>query len=691
MAEAAFVPLGSDGCRQDRAARPELSAGSVEFIAPADYTVRPPMPPCYFFVLDVSQAAVASGGLAAACAAIASTLDDLAARNSSTRLGFLTYDSAVHFYNLSAALPAAQMMVVADVDDPFPPLPDEHYVTLADARAVVDSLLASLPAAFAGTAELDSAMAPALQAAFRTMSHLGGKLMLFAAAASTVGAVKTKSREVAAHYATDREPALRQAGDAFFRSFAAECIQYQISVDVFALCAQYCDLFSLAFLPRCTGGGLRFYPAFNAARDGAKLAHEVTRALLRYTGWEAVMRMRCSKGMRVSTFHGHLHVRANDLVVLPAVSEDSAFVAQLAMDESVITEAHVFVQCALLYTSPASERRIRVHTMRLPVVATTFELFQHADAVGAAAALAKLGVDKALTSRLDETRDVVQQKVVAQLQEFKSVHQGHFRQPAHLAFPRTLRHLLPWAHGLLRSTALRGGAEVSPDERAAVMSMLLVRPLCPASLLAHSHLCAPLTRSPPRAGGARGPHHPGGVPRRVRAARAHLARRARAAAGRARERALPRPRGRLPHRRRLPVPPLDRCLRAAGPRAGMPPSPTPCCRALAPCPHVHPPSHAAVQDLFGAGMPHCAEAGDLVRVAETSVDMGAPARLGDRARALLSARRDGRAVWPLCFTVVQGSASEAYFAAHLVEDRLPPGSPGYHEFLAHLHKSLSLR
>ena len=37
--------------------------------------VRPPMPPVYFFALDVSQAAVGSGLLAAAAAAIKGCLD----------------------------------------------------------------------------------------------------------------------------------------------------------------------------------------------------------------------------------------------------------------------------------------------------------------------------------------------------------------------------------------------------------------------------------------------------------------------------------------------------------------------------------------------------------------------------------------------------------------------------------------
>lgn len=55
------------------------------------------------------------------------------------------------------------MLVVADTDDPFPPLPDDHYVTLEPSRTAVDHLLSSLPSAFASTTTLDTAMGAALQ------------------------------------------------------------------------------------------------------------------------------------------------------------------------------------------------------------------------------------------------------------------------------------------------------------------------------------------------------------------------------------------------------------------------------------------------------------------------------------------------------------------------------------------------
>ena len=51
-----------------------------------------------------------------------------------------------------------------------------------------------------------------------------------------------------------------------------------------------------------------------------------------------------------------------------------------------MTAARVYVQCAVLYTNNASERRIRVHTMALPVVGGMFDLFEKSDGLACAGA-----------------------------------------------------------------------------------------------------------------------------------------------------------------------------------------------------------------------------------------------------------------------------------------------------------------
>jgi protein transport protein SEC24 len=68
------------------------------------------MPPVYFFVIDVSVTAVASGMLAAVTSAIKASLDQLPG-GERTQIGFLTFDSHLHFYNLRSSLSQPQMLV----------------------------------------------------------------------------------------------------------------------------------------------------------------------------------------------------------------------------------------------------------------------------------------------------------------------------------------------------------------------------------------------------------------------------------------------------------------------------------------------------------------------------------------------------------------------------------------------------
>lgn len=64
-------------CRRDADERPELCCGSVEYVATQDYCVRPPMAPTHFFLIDVSQTAIATGATATTCSCISLVLDDI--------------------------------------------------------------------------------------------------------------------------------------------------------------------------------------------------------------------------------------------------------------------------------------------------------------------------------------------------------------------------------------------------------------------------------------------------------------------------------------------------------------------------------------------------------------------------------------------------------------------------------------
>lgn len=95
--------------------RPEVKSATIEFIAPSEYMVRPPQPAVYLFVLEVSRAAVETGYLKLVCDILLEELENLPG-DSRTQIGFITYDSAIHFYELAEDAQQPHMMVVSDID-----------------------------------------------------------------------------------------------------------------------------------------------------------------------------------------------------------------------------------------------------------------------------------------------------------------------------------------------------------------------------------------------------------------------------------------------------------------------------------------------------------------------------------------------------------------------------------------------
>jgi protein transport protein SEC24 len=99
-------------------------------------------------ISDVSSVSVQSGMLQSCVNAIKDSLDRLPGAPR-TQIGFITFDSAIHFYNLKSSLASPQMLVVSDVSDVILPLPEDILVNLQESRQVVESLLDSLPNLFA--------------------------------------------------------------------------------------------------------------------------------------------------------------------------------------------------------------------------------------------------------------------------------------------------------------------------------------------------------------------------------------------------------------------------------------------------------------------------------------------------------------------------------------------------------------
>lgn len=361
-----FSHLDAQGRRRDRDQRPELKNCSVEFVAPGDYMVRPPQPAVYFFVIDVSEPSISSGMIQSAVNAIKASLDEIPG-SPRTQVGFITFDQHIHFYNMKSSLSAPQMLVVSDITDIIMPLPEDLLVNLQESRAVVDALLDSLPTMFKTSATPSACTGPALLAAKRVIQHVGGKLILFQSSLPTLGEGALKMRENPRLLGTEKEHTLLQPDETWYKTQAIDFSRLQIAIDTYIFSSQYTDVATLSTLSKYTAGSCYYYPAFYAPRDGEKFEKELSHNLTRSIAFEAVMRVRATRGVRFPNFYGNYFIRGTDLMALPNCTSDSTFTMDIAYDEQQLSAQVITVQAALLYTNSNSERRIRVHTMILPV------------------------------------------------------------------------------------------------------------------------------------------------------------------------------------------------------------------------------------------------------------------------------------------------------------------------------------
>ncbi|KAM7418152.1 hypothetical protein PAMA_017682 [Pampus argenteus] len=468
--------------------RPEVQNSTVEFIASSDYMLRPPQPAAYLFVLDVSHNAVEGGYLKYFCESLLDNLDKLPG-DTRTRVGFLTFDSTIHFYNLQEGLSQPQMLVVSDIDDVFIPSHDSLMVNLKESRELVQDLLNSLPAMFNQSRETHSALGPALQAAFKLMSPTGGRVTVFQTQLPTLGAGLLQSREDPSQRSSTK--GVQHLGPAtdFYKKFALDCSGQQIGVDLFLLSSQYTDLASLACISKYSAGSIFYYPSFHYIHNPAQLEKfqkDLERYLTRKIGFEAVMRIRCTKGLSIHTFHGNFFVRSTDLLSLANVNPDSAFAVQMSIEDSLADSSLACFQAALLYTSSKGKRRIRVHTLCLPVVNQLSDVYAGADVQAITCLLANMAIDRSITSSLSDARHALVNAVVDLASAYKS-NVSNLQQSG-LVVPAVMRLFPLYILALLKQKALRTGTSTRLDERVFAMCEFKTQPLQQLMRMVHPDL-----------------------------------------------------------------------------------------------------------------------------------------------------------------------------------------------------------
>eukprot|EP00475_Leptophrys_vorax_P021293 TRINITY_DN29000_c0_g1_i3.p1 TRINITY_DN29000_c0_g1~~TRINITY_DN29000_c0_g1_i3.p1 ORF type:complete len:703 (-),score=177.78 TRINITY_DN29000_c0_g1_i3:17-2125(-) len=451
---------------ESRANHPELTEASFEIVAPPEYTVRAPQPPTYIFMIDVSLRAISSGMLATVCQSIAASLNELPGYPR-TNVGFVTFDSTVHVYCLKSTNKLPQVFVLPNVDDVYLPVPADLLVNLDECRALVDYLLDSLPRMYAENKDPENAFGPALNVATQIGHKVGGKIMCFTSGIPNQGEGSLQNRDNPRLYGTDKEHTLLQAATNHYRTKGEAMTQYHLMVDILAFPDSYMDIATLGELAQYSGGQLLYYPGFNEVRDAERVSYDIYRILTREQSWEAVFRVRASRGLKISDYYGNFFKRSQDLLAVPNSDADKAYVVEFVNEENPIPTATAAIQSALLYSNSNGERRLRIHTLVLPVAADAPELFNSINVNAMTNYIAKKAVAACRKASVQTAREIIQFQCTEVVSAFKKCFLSSKLSTLN-DYPPSLVNLPLATLALLKNIAFKDGADVPIETRACV-------------------------------------------------------------------------------------------------------------------------------------------------------------------------------------------------------------------------------
>ena len=248
----------------------------------------------YLYLLDVSHNAISTGYLASYCETLLENLDKIPG-DSRTQIGFITYNSALHFYNLSDSLSQPRMMIYPDLEDVELPMPDSLLVNLNENKESIKLFLETLPNLFADTYETDSALGTALNSAFLLLKQTGGRITIMQSCLPNVGIGALEKREEN----IDKDSSNLAPQTDFYKKLALDCAGAQICVDLFMFNSLYADMATLSCVSKYSGGEIKYYPGFHSEHFPEQVIRfcvDFKRYLTRKIGFESVMRIRCTRG-----------------------------------------------------------------------------------------------------------------------------------------------------------------------------------------------------------------------------------------------------------------------------------------------------------------------------------------------------------------------------------------------------------
>ncbi|KAK7533311.1 uncharacterized protein J3D65DRAFT_635077 [Phyllosticta citribraziliensis] len=487
-----FAPTDPSGIRVDRLQRPELTLGTVDFMVPKEYWSKEPVGLRWLFLIDVSAEAINKGFLDGFCEGIMSALYGSAGATpeeqadgkklpKGAKVGIVTYDKEIHFYNLSSSLEKAQMMVMPDIEDPFVPLSDGLFVDPEESKSVIAALLTQLPNMFAQIKNPEPTLLPTLHAAIDALKATGGKIVCSLASLPTWGPGRLFLRDDGKVHGTDAEKRLFTTEHPGYKKIATKMVESGIGIDFFMAAPNggYLDIATIGHVSAFTGGEVFYFPNFHGPRDTLKLSKEIKHTVTRETGYQALMKVRCSNGLQVSEYHGNFyhHTFGADLE-FGVIDSDKSIGVLFSYDGKLDPKLDAHFQSALLYTTASGERRVRCCNLVASVNENAVDTMRFVDQDAVVSMIAKQAADRMAERPLKEIRSAITEKTVDILAAYrKNFSHGH--PPGQLVLPEHLKEFSMFTLALIKSRAFKGGKE--PTDRR-VYEMRMIKSMGPLEL-----------------------------------------------------------------------------------------------------------------------------------------------------------------------------------------------------------------
>ncbi|CEF70722.1 Sec24CD ortholog [Strongyloides ratti] len=475
-----FAHLDHTGRRTDIAHRPEFCLGSYEFVATTSYCKNKVLPkePAFIFMLDVSYNAIKSGLVRTFCSNLKNFLSMLPKESyqekSTLRVGLVTYDHTLHFYNLSSKAKKTEMTIVSDLEDVFVPFVDGFLVDASEAEESIQKVLDEIPKLFGNTKITDTCLGPVVQAGLDALksSDRSGKIFVFHTSLPTLEAPgKLVNREDRKVLGGEKEKAVLSPNGDFYTKLGEECTKNGVCVDLFLFPNAFIDVASMAPLVSISGGHLYKYQYFDASKDSENFLIDFKNAISRETAFDAIMRIRTSTGLRATTFYGHFLMQNSTDMEFGAIDSNKQVMAEIKYDDKLPPNEPCYIQAAILYTSCSGQRRLRIHNLSLTTTIDFSIIYKAIEADTFVAYLYK-NAERIVKEKIP--KDMKEQTINLCAHVLATYRDKCSDNPpiGQLILPECLRLLPLYLGSIIKNDGLAGGADLTVDNRAWLMQLI---------------------------------------------------------------------------------------------------------------------------------------------------------------------------------------------------------------------------